>query len=72
MESQGTMEETPSQASGQQRKRRAHEEAQLHWQKQEHEQSLKRQKKINKRVNAEAQRLQQAESRLAHQEAQKQ
>ncbi|MBW0527677.1 hypothetical protein O181_067392, partial [Austropuccinia psidii MF-1] len=71
-ESQGTMEETPSQASGQQRKRQTHEEAQLHWQKQEHKRSLKQQKKISKQVNAEAQQLQQAESCLAHQEAQKQ
>ncbi|MBW0581442.1 hypothetical protein O181_121157, partial [Austropuccinia psidii MF-1] len=44
MKSQGTMEEKPSQASGQQRKRRMHEEAQLHWQKLEHEQLLKQQK----------------------------
>ncbi|MBW0575605.1 hypothetical protein O181_115320 [Austropuccinia psidii MF-1] len=36
MESQETMEETPSQASGQQRKRQMHEEAQLHWKKLEH------------------------------------
>ncbi|MBW0554281.1 hypothetical protein O181_093996 [Austropuccinia psidii MF-1] len=44
MESQGTMEETPSQASGQRRKRQTHEEAQLHRQKQEHERSLKQKK----------------------------
>ncbi|MBW0542830.1 hypothetical protein O181_082545 [Austropuccinia psidii MF-1] len=66
------MGETPSQASGQRRKRRMHEEAQLHRQKLEHEHSLKQQKKLNKRVNAEAQRLQQAESCLSLQEAQKQ
>ncbi|MBW0486479.1 hypothetical protein O181_026194 [Austropuccinia psidii MF-1] len=55
MESQETMEEMPSQASGQQRKRWMHEEAQLHWQKLEHKRSLKRQKKLNKQVNAESQ-----------------
>ncbi|MBW0516812.1 hypothetical protein O181_056527 [Austropuccinia psidii MF-1] len=45
MESHGTMEETPSQASGQQQKRQTYEEAQLHQQKLEHEWSLKQQKK---------------------------
>ncbi|MBW0542949.1 hypothetical protein O181_082664 [Austropuccinia psidii MF-1] len=66
-----TLGDTASQSSQQKRKRRTHEEAQVHRQQVEQERRLKRQKKINERVNAEAQRLRQAEMRLAHQEQQK-
>ncbi|MBW0494538.1 hypothetical protein O181_034253 [Austropuccinia psidii MF-1] len=59
--SQQAIDETPSQTSLQKRKHRTHEEAQLHRQKIEHKRWLKRQRKMDKRVSAEAHRLQQAE-----------
>ncbi|MBW0580220.1 hypothetical protein O181_119935 [Austropuccinia psidii MF-1] len=66
-----TLGDTASQSLQQKRKCRTHEEAQVYRQQVEHEQWQKRQRRINERVNAEAQRLRQAETRLAHQEQQK-
>ncbi|MBW0578130.1 hypothetical protein O181_117845 [Austropuccinia psidii MF-1] len=58
-------EALPSQTSTQRRKRRMSEEAQLYWQKLEHKCMLKRQRRENNHVNAEAQRLKQVEQCLA-------
>ncbi|MBW0555347.1 hypothetical protein O181_095062, partial [Austropuccinia psidii MF-1] len=66
-----TSGDTASQSSQQKRKLQAHEEAQVYCQQVEHEWRLKRKRRINKRVNAEAQRLRQTETHLAHQEQQK-
>ncbi|MBW0491419.1 hypothetical protein O181_031134 [Austropuccinia psidii MF-1] len=66
-----TLGDTASQSSQQKRKHQSHEEAQVYCQQVEHERWLKQQRRINERVNAEAQRLRQAEKRLAHQEQQK-
>ncbi|MBW0469470.1 hypothetical protein O181_009185 [Austropuccinia psidii MF-1] len=63
--------DTASQSSQQKCKQQTHEEAQVHCQQVEHEHWLKQQRRINERVKAEAQRLRQAETRLAHQEQQK-
>ncbi|MBW0548664.1 hypothetical protein O181_088379 [Austropuccinia psidii MF-1] len=62
---QPLFEESPSQGSSQKRKRRTSEEARLHQQQLEHERILKRQRRENDRVNAEAQRLKQIERRVA-------
>ncbi|MBW0572290.1 hypothetical protein O181_112005 [Austropuccinia psidii MF-1] len=70
-DSQQTIDDTLSQSSFQKWKRCTHEEAQLHRQKIEHDRWLKRQRKMDERVSAEAHRLQQAEMQLAQQESQK-
>ncbi|MBW0502489.1 hypothetical protein O181_042204 [Austropuccinia psidii MF-1] len=69
--SQQNIDESPSQSSFQKCKHCAHEEAQLHQQQIEHEHWLKRQRKMDEQVSAEAHCLQQAEMRLAQQESQK-
>ncbi|MBW0504910.1 hypothetical protein O181_044625 [Austropuccinia psidii MF-1] len=61
IENQSNVEETLSQTSTQRQKRRTHEEACLHHQKLEQDQIAKRQRRNNHQVDAEAQRLQQAE-----------
>ncbi|MBW0559448.1 hypothetical protein O181_099163 [Austropuccinia psidii MF-1] len=61
IENPSNVEETPSQTSTQGKKRRTHEEACLHHQQLEQDQIAKRQRRNNEQVNAEAQRLQQAE-----------
>ncbi|MBW0487611.1 hypothetical protein O181_027326 [Austropuccinia psidii MF-1] len=66
-----TLGDTVSESLQQKHKRQTHEEAQVYRQQVEHERWLKPQRRINKRFNAEAQRLMQAETRLAHQEQQK-
>ncbi|MBW0531414.1 hypothetical protein O181_071129 [Austropuccinia psidii MF-1] len=63
--SQMNLEASPSETSTQQRKRRTSEEARLYWQQREHERMLKRQRRENDGVNAEAQRLKQVERCLA-------
>ncbi|MBW0520211.1 hypothetical protein O181_059926 [Austropuccinia psidii MF-1] len=65
-----TLGDTASQSSLQKHKQ-THEEAQVHHQQVEHECWLKQQRRINETVNAEVQRLRQAETHLAHQEQQK-
>ncbi|MBW0470404.1 hypothetical protein O181_010119 [Austropuccinia psidii MF-1] len=47
-------EASPSETSTQRRKRCTSEEARLYWQQREHERMLKRQRRENDRVNAEA------------------
>ncbi|MBW0548949.1 hypothetical protein O181_088664 [Austropuccinia psidii MF-1] len=58
-------EESTSQGSSQKRKRRTSEEARLHRQQLEHDHILKRQRRENDQVNAEAQRLKQIERHVA-------
>ncbi|MBW0541447.1 hypothetical protein O181_081162 [Austropuccinia psidii MF-1] len=69
--SQKNIEKTLSQSSFQKWKRPTHEEAELHWQKIEHERWLKRQRKMDKQISAEPHHLQQAEMQLAQQESKK-
>ncbi|MBW0550953.1 hypothetical protein O181_090668 [Austropuccinia psidii MF-1] len=69
--SQQNIDKSPSQSSFQKHKHHTHEEAQLHQQQIEHEHWLKRQRKMDKQVSAEAHCLQQAEMKLAQQESQK-
>ncbi|MBW0525499.1 hypothetical protein O181_065214 [Austropuccinia psidii MF-1] len=66
-----TLGDTASQSSQKKHKQQPHEEAQVHFQQMEHEFWLKQQRRINERVNAEVQRLRQAETHLAHQAKQK-
>ncbi|MBW0517993.1 hypothetical protein O181_057708 [Austropuccinia psidii MF-1] len=68
--SPNTLGDTESQSSQQKRKSQTREEAQVYHQQVEHEWWLKQQRRINKRFNAEAQRLMQAETCLARQEQQ--